>query len=84
MDQHSIHASRYGMAVPMDTRRSFSLQRATSLRWTEISDALRRVVDGVRVSHDPVAPLLDIPSAVRANSQAGREHERPAECLNPR
>jgi len=83
MEEHSIHTSRYGMAVPTEARRGFSLHRATSLRWAEISGAMRRVVDGVRLSHDDGPSLLDVPSADSAASHAGCEHERPMERLEP-
>ena len=62
MREHTLHTSRYGMAVPTADERGFELRQVTSLRWRNFTSAMRRVVDGVRIESDELS-LLPISSS---------------------
>lgn len=62
MQEHTLHTSRYGMAVPAADERGFELRQVTSLRWRNFTAAMRRVVDGVRIESDELS-LLSISSS---------------------
>ena len=62
MQEHTLHTSRYGMAVPTADERGFELRQVTSLRWRSFTAAMRRVVDGVRIESDELS-LLPISSS---------------------
>lgn len=62
MQEHTLHTSRYGMAVPTADDRGFELRHVTSLRWRNFTSAMRRVVDGVRIESDELS-LLPISSS---------------------
>ena len=62
MQEHTLHTSRYGMAVPTADDRGFELRQVTSLRWRNFTSAMRRVVDGVRIESDELS-LLPISSS---------------------
>ncbi len=62
MRDHTLHTSRYGMAVPAADDRGFELRQVTSLRWRNFTAAMRRVVNGVRIDNDELS-ILAFPSS---------------------
>lgn len=80
MQNSTLHTSRYGMAVPV---KSDAARRrgVTTLRWADVSDAMGRVVNGVRLHDDDVSPITDVLPAGSADSRAGSGSSRSAERL---
>lgn len=71
MREHTLHTSRYGMAVPTADERGFELRQVTSLRWRNFTSAMRRVVDGVRIESDELSLLPISPSESTDQRPAG-------------
>lgn len=75
--EHTLHTSKYGIAVPVADERSVELRPVTSLRWRNFTAAMRRIVDGVRIESDELSLLTIFPpesaerSAATATAPAG-------------
>ena len=78
MQEHTLHTSRYGMAVPTADDRGFELRQVTSLRWRNFTSAMRRVVDGVRIESDELSLLSNSPSESIEQHPAGEAATAPA------
>ena len=73
MQQRTLHNSRYGMAVPSPAERRIELRQVTSIRWTDLTDALRRVIDGIRMDRDDEPELSTSPGTLTAAPAGGTE-----------